>query len=62
MSFGLWVKFSNFVCDVNTLGFDLQLGGGRGAGHGVGGDALVHPGVTGDQAEDLERGAPHYLQ
>ena len=39
----------------------MQLRGGLHAGHGVGGDALVHAGIRGHEAEDAEARAADNL-
>ena len=39
----------------------MQLRGGLDAGHGVGGDALVHAGIRGHEAEDAEARAADNL-
>ena len=47
---------------VDTFGFDLELSGGLGTGHRVGGDALIHPGITGHQPKDLQGGPANNLR
>ena len=57
-------KLCYIVCcdDLVTFGSDLQLRGGLDAGHGVGGDALVHAGIRGHEAEDAEARAADNLR
>ena len=47
---------------VDTFGFDLELSGGLGTGHRVGGDALIHTGIAGHKPQDLQGGPANNLR